>query len=194
MIGRRGFTRTLAAALLAVSVACVHAPLPAQSATAAPTVILVIRHAEKQGDPAAMTADPALTPEGVERAGALVPATRHLALAAVYSTQYVRTRETARPAAEAAGVTVTVRPVDGRTAATYAPDLAAHLLAQHAGRTVLVVGHSNTVPAIVKALSGRDVGTIPDERYGDLFTVIIPAGATPSAAQPATVVVSRIGR
>ena len=44
---------------------------------------------------------------------------------------------------------------------------------EHAGRTVLVVGHSNTVPLIVRALGGPDVGAIADSEYADMFTLVI---------------------
>lgn len=200
MIARRTMLRALAAATLALgAVLAVPAFLAAQSPAvakerAAATVVLVIRHAEKLGDPGAMTADPALSPEGVERAAALAQALKGKPLHAVYSTQYLRTRETGRPAAEGAGVPVTVRPVHGGNMASYHTELAAHILAQHRGQTVLVVGHSNTVPAIVKAVSGRDVPPIPESQYGDFYTITIPAGATPSAEQPAALVVSRIGK
>ena len=41
-----------------------------------------------------------------------------------------------------------------------------------AGKTVVVVGHSNTVPMIIKALGGPDIGAIPETEYDNLFTVI----------------------
>jgi broad specificity phosphatase PhoE len=44
---------------------------------------------------------------------------------------------------------------------------------KHQGQTVLVVGHSNTVPAIVEALGAKRPGAICDSRYDDLFVVTI---------------------
>jgi len=197
MTGRRLLLRALALTALVQTAACRPiAPAIAQSAShtsaaLAPTVVLVIRHAEKAGE---MSADPALTPAGVERAAALAAATRHLRLGAVFSTQFIRTRETARPVAEAAGLSVTIRPASGENATTYAADLTREILGAHVGKTVLVVGHSNTVPGIVQALSGRMVDPIADPQYGDLYTIIIPAGATPSAAVPAAVLHTKVGR
>jgi phosphohistidine phosphatase SixA len=48
---------------------------------------------------------------------------------------------------------------------------------EHGAGTVLVVGHSNTVPAIVEALGAPAVGAIADDEYFHLFIVqISPAG------------------
>jgi len=47
---------------------------------------------------------------------------------------------------------------------------------EHAEDTVFVVGHSNTVPAIIKALGGPDV-TIGDNEYDNLF-IWVPATKT----------------
>jgi hypothetical protein len=44
---------------------------------------------------------------------------------------------------------------------------------------VLVVGHSNTVPDIVKALSGTAVSAIADPEYDHIFVIVIPASGSP---------------
>jgi hypothetical protein len=56
-----------------------------------------------------------------------------------------------------------------------------------AGKTVLVVGHSNTVPAIIRALGIPDAVAIPDWEYDDIFTV------RTDAAGRATLARSRFG-
>ena len=66
---------------------------------------------------------------------------------------------------------VTVRPIDGNNATTYAADLARDLRALPAGSVVLVVGHSNTVPGIVAALDGRPERAMPETEY-DRFTTV----------------------
>jgi hypothetical protein len=65
-----------------------------------------------------------------------------------------------------------VRPIDGGNAATYAADLARDLRALPAGSTALVVGHSNTVPDLVEAISGQAAADMPETEY-DRYTVII---------------------
>jgi len=46
---------------------------------------------------------------------------------------------------------------------------------RYAGRTVLVVGHSNTIPAIVAELGGPRVADLCEHEHGWLFTLVIRA-------------------
>ena len=137
-------------------------------ASADSTVVVVVRHAEKATDD---PRDPTLSAAGQARAQALAQTLEHAGLDAAYSTQYRRTRLTAGPAAQAAGLEVTVRPIDGGNAATYAADLARELRALPAGSTVLVVGHSNTVPDLVRAISGQPAAPMPETEF-DRYTVV----------------------
>ncbi|MCX7032803.1 MAG: histidine phosphatase family protein [Arenimonas sp.] len=145
--------------------------LPAAPAATPPdaTVVVVVRHAEKATDD---PRDPLLTPAGEARAQSLARRLAGAGLDAAYATQYRRTQLSAAPAAAQAGVAVTVRPVDADNAATYGPDLARDLRALPAGSTALVVGHSNTVPAIVAAISGQAAAEMPETEY-DRYTVIV---------------------
>jgi hypothetical protein len=65
---------------------------------------------------------------------------------------------------------------------------------------VLVVGHSNTVPAIVAALGGPRLPDLCDASYATMFVVrpaAPPAGAGPAAGAPnagAAVVRAQYGR
>jgi hypothetical protein len=45
------------------------------------------------------------------------------------------------------------------------------ILSNHAGQTVLVVGHSDTVPDIVNRLGARRVPVIDDGEFDNLFVV-----------------------
>ena len=145
--------------------------LPATPAATPPdaTVVVVVRHAEKATDD---PRDPVLTPAGEARAQSLARRLAGAGLDAAYATQYRRTQLSAAPAAAQAGLAVTVRPVDAANAATYGPDLARDLRALPAGSTALVVGHSNTVPAIVAAISGQPAPEMPETEY-DRYTVIV---------------------
>jgi len=150
----------------------------AQSDGAVTTVILV-RHAEKQseGD------DPSLTAAGRERAHALVHVLGEMDIAAVYSTPYARTRETAQPLAAALGMEVTERP-----AQNYGPDMVEWIRANHVGDIVVAVSHSNTVPALIEALGASPVPTIEDHEYDDLYVVTVDAEGN------ATLLAMRYGR
>jgi ketosteroid isomerase-like protein len=67
--------------------------------------------------------------------------------------------------------------------ATYAHDLAQEILTKDRGKNVLVVGHSNTVPEIVKALSGVTVPPIADAEYDHIFVVVVPESGAPRVTQ-----------
>lgn len=170
--------RTLRSLLAALALAA--APLTAQAPAASTTVILV-RHAEKAAEPAA---DPPLTAAGVARAEALAGVVRDAGVRAIVTTQFARTRATAAPAAAALGVVPEV--ADAR-APGHPSALATALLAAHRGETVLVVGHSNTVPAIVAALGAPEPARICDAEYDHLYVVTVPASGR------ATVVHARYG-
>jgi hypothetical protein len=51
---------------------------------------------------------------------------------------------------------------------------------EHKGKSVLVVGHSNTVPGIIAALGGPKLPDICDASYAILFTLRIPAAGEPT--------------
>ena len=74
--------------------------------------------------------------------------------------------------ATALGITPEVIDVKGGVA-EHVAGIAQAIKTRHAGRTVLVVGHSNTVPAIVTALGGPKLPDLCDDFYDDLFTVVV---------------------
>jgi broad specificity phosphatase PhoE len=140
----------------------------AEAAKSKDTLIVVVRHAEKGTDD---PEDPSLSEIGQQRALALAEVLADSGVDAIYTTQFRRTRETAAPLAESLGLEAQVRPIDASNAATYADDLAAHIRGTHKGQTVLVVGHSNTVPAIVEALSGVEASAIDEAEFTRLYMI-----------------------
>lgn len=153
--------RLIACLLLSALAACSNAP-PMKSSDAAATFVIV-RHAEKSTDDAR---DPSLSETGKARAQALARLLADAPLSAAYATGFRRTQQTAQPAAGAHGVAVTL--YDAQLPAAV---LAAQLRAAHARGTVLVVGHSNTVPDIVAALSGQPVDAMSDDQYDLVYRV-----------------------
>jgi broad specificity phosphatase PhoE len=168
-------------ALVVFAQACA-APQSARVApvSAAATTIVVVRHAEKGTDD---PRDPSLTAAGQQRAIALSSALKDAGVTAIYTTQYKRNRQTAEPLAQQSGISIVERPINSVNAATYAQDLAHEILTKSAGRSVLVVGHSNTVPDIVRALSGSIVPPMTDPEYDHIFIVTIPASGSPRLMQ-----------
>lgn len=138
---------------------------------AAQTVILV-RHAEKMD----ASADPALSEAGAARAQALAAVTAQAGLTHVYSTPLQRTRSTAAPAAEAAGLGIEALDLSGGGAAHIAR-AAGILRGLDDDDVVLVVGHSNTVPAIARALGVAEVADMSDCEYDRLIVIELKEGA-----------------
>lgn len=155
-------------ATLVLAAALTGAPPP-------PTVVYVVRHAEKGRDRG--DGDPGLTPAGRRRAEALVRTLADAPISLVLSTKYRRNLETAAPLARARGLEPEL--VD---AADHA-GLAARLRALPVGSQVLVVGHSNTVPAIVTALGGPEAAELDDLAYDDLYVVGLGADGGAAVAR-----------
>ena len=138
----------------------------------AATVVLVVRHAER----APGSGDPPLSDAGLARATALAEIGKLSGVSAIVTTQLQRTRQTAGPLAEALKVTPVV--------VSTQPDLVRHAaevaaaVRQHSGKTVLVVGHSNTVPAIVAALGGPKLPDFCEPEYDNLITLILDASGS----------------
>lgn len=127
--------------------------------------VVLVRHAEKETETSLK--DPPLTPAGQQRAAALVQALGDVQ--AILSTDTLRTRQTATPVAEASGVTIELmEPMDVAKIRAVVERLD--------GGTLLVVGHSNSLPVLVEALSGETI-ELGDADYGDLF--IVQMGDTP---------------
>jgi phosphohistidine phosphatase SixA len=139
---------------------------PAQAAAQAS--VFVVRHAERTDTGTGMTpppgADPDLSAAGQVRAASLAAMLEDAGITAIYATQYKRTQQTAAPLAAALGVTVITIP-SADTAA-----LAAKLKA--APGNVLVVGHSNTVPDVIKGLGVDARVTVAESEYDKLFIVV----------------------
>lgn len=140
------------------------------------TTVVLVRHAEKATDDAR---DPTLSEAGQRRASALADALQHARVSAIYVTQYRRTRLTAAPTAERNGLIPIERPVDTTNLERFATDLAAEIRALHQGGTVLVVGHSNTTPDVVRALGGY-AAPMPDDEYDRLTVLVVPTAAATS--------------
>lgn len=129
--------------------------------------IFVVRHAERADAGTAgatmMANDPELSAAGRARAQSLAAALKDAKIAAIYTTEYKRTRQTAEPLAGALGIEVTVVP---------ARDLAALVGKLKGGGNALVVGHSNTVGPIIEQLGVAEPVTLGDEDYDNLFVVV----------------------
>ena len=137
---------------------------------AAEHVIFVVRHAERadggSGAPAPgmPASDPPLSEVGNDRAKRLGIMLAAAEVKHIFTTEFVRTKQTAAPLAES----IQVKP-----AAAAARDVTG--LAQQirgAAGNVLVVGHSNTIPDLLKQLGVKAPIAIADNEYDHLFVVV----------------------
>ena len=125
---------------------------------------ILVRHAEKQ-----MGDKPALTEQGEERAQRLAFMLERTELDAVYSTRTKRTRGTAGPTAASHGLKVI--DYDARELQDFARDLRR----LYKGKTVLVVGHSNSTPALANYLAQTDeFPRFSELDYTNFYVVTIP--------------------
>lgn len=133
--------------------------------------IILVRHAEKAP---VGGSDPMLSPAGEARAQALAAALAKAGITAIVTSPYQRTQRTAQPLAKALGITPQV--VDAAV-----PAVVSAVNASPGDGTVLVVGHSNTVPRIIAALGGPVLPDLPEESFSQLF-VLLP-GSPPRLVQ-----------
>jgi len=142
----------------------------AQSKT---TTIIIIRHAEKEiitGD-AQMKADPPLSAEGKTRAENLVTALKEFSPSGVFSTNYERTRATLAPLSKKLGLEIQL--YDARNQQPFSEKLKAM-----EGSTIVIAGHSNTVPRLVNLLIGDSskYADLDDSVYNKIYIVRITEG------------------
>ena len=162
------FRFPLVVAFVAIALA---RPVPGQQSH---QVVVVVRHAEKDSVP---KDDPPLTRAGVARAHALAATLADADLGAVITTDLRRSRETGRIVAEERKLT-TIMVARGADIPAHARAVAAAVRVQHA-RTVLVVGHGETVGPIIAALGGPEIPQLCADEYSDLFVLILDRGAAP---------------
>lgn len=131
-------------------------------------MVILVRHAEKD----AGKGDVPLSAWGKKRADDLAKLLTDTGVDAIYTTAYQRTKRTAEPLATIL-----------KTASKQLPDsetpqmLKARLIKDHADQCVLIVGHSNTIPAIIDAITGRPNNiTIADDQYDGLFMLVAKPG------------------
>jgi broad specificity phosphatase PhoE len=132
-------------------------------------VVYVVRHAERVDQ----SADSPLSAAGTARARRLAQMLKDAGITHVYTTTLKRTIETAAPLAAAINVRAQQLPAADTQA------LAARLVALGAHDRALVVGHSNTVPGLIRALHSDTPVAIPDGEYDNLF-IVVPHKNAPS--------------
>ncbi len=131
------------------------------------TVVYLVRHAEKETNPQDPR-DPGLSPIGFERAMNLDDSLKAIKFDAVYSSDYKRTVATAQPVATRNDLVII----------KYDPSAPSKLVeevnSRWKGKTVLIVGHSNTLLPLIEAFGGKaTMQHIDDNDYSNIFRLQI---------------------
>jgi broad specificity phosphatase PhoE len=126
------------------------------------TTVILIRHAERN-NPTAANPDPRLNTAGKARAKKLIHVIGQSGIKAIYNSHFVRSRETARPLAAHLGLSPIVMDEP--------PQIKSDILSNHTGQTVLVIGHSDTIPDLIKRLGAGSIPAIDDSEFDNLFIV-----------------------
>jgi phosphohistidine phosphatase SixA len=140
-----------------------------------PIIVFVVRHAEKEDEP---KQDPPLKREGVARSQELARVLGGANIKAIYTSQFARTKLTAEPLVAKTGLTVTSLTLKPNLSnlRLIAEESTAELISkimQRPGESVLVIGHSNWIPDVIKMLGGDTVPTIDEQKFDDLFIVTV---------------------
>ena len=142
---------------LAAAVAAILIAISSVTAVAAER-IYVIRHLQK-----GVGNDPALSAEGTANAAKLRDLLAGEKVTAIFATPTRRAMQTGEPLAQRLGIAIT--PYDPRDNAALAAAVA------KTPGTVLVIGHSNTVPDLVALVGGARPAPMTEQDYGTLFVV-----------------------
>jgi len=142
-----------------------------------PITVFVVRHAEKEDEP---KQDPPLKKQGVARSQELARILGGANIKAIYTSQFARTKLTAEPLVAKTGLTITSltlkpNPSNLRLIAEESTTDLINKILQRLGESILVIGHSNWIPDVIKMLGGDTVPTIDEQKFDDLFIVTVYA-------------------
>jgi broad specificity phosphatase PhoE len=151
--------------------------LTSASVAEAQQAIFLVRHGDtvrQKGNP-----DVPLSDAGERRAMALAASLKDSGITAIYTTGLQRTVKTAEPLAKLLGIEPKVQPqLRPGSKPADADEFAQRLAAEHRQDVMLVVLHSNSVPALLRALGHPAAIKIPETEFDNLFVIIPrPEGA-----------------
>jgi phosphohistidine phosphatase SixA len=128
------------------------------------TKIFIVRHAEKETGK-----DPVLTDAGNKRAGDLMRTLQNEGIQKIYVSQFRRTQNTG----DSLRLQLKIDTVH-YAADTLCDNLISAIM-EHSdfGKIILIIGHSNTLPQIIRKLGVTDYpyGDIPDNEFDNLFVI-----------------------
>lgn len=126
------------------------------------TTVILVRHAERLN----ATDTTSISEEGIQRAHSLAHTLSSSGLKRIYVSEKIRTEQTAWPTAELFAITPAQIPAN-------AIKQFADSVKSHRGDVILIVGHSDTVPLIMKKLGIQVVPQIASTEFDNLFVVTV---------------------
>lgn len=150
-----------------------------------PITVYLVRHAERADEP---RQDPPLNEKGNLRSQELARVLANANVKAIITSQYLRTKQTAEPLSKKFNVAVTsislsVSPSNPRQVAEQSTAEVTNKILEHGGGSVLVIGHSNSIPDVIKMLGGDTVPVIDEKKFDDLFVVTVYAKGKATVAR-----------
>lgn len=127
-----------------------------------PRAIYLFRHAEKQiieGEK-----NPELTKEGFIRAEALADSLSLIQNGIIYSSEFKRTQQTVNPLAKKWNFDILIHTASD-------PEGQIKKALEKCNKTVIISGHSNTIPNLIRLFGINDELKIEDDQYGDLYKI-----------------------
>jgi len=140
-----------------------------------PITVYLVRHAERADEP---RQDPPLTEKGALRSQELARILSNANIKAIITSQFLRTKQTAEPVAKQANVAVTSislssNPSNPRMISEQSTAEVTNKILERGGESVLVIGHSNSIPDVIKMLGGDVSPVIDEKKFDDLFVVTV---------------------
>ncbi len=128
------------------------------------TKIFIVRHAEKQTGN-----DPVLTAEGNKRAGDLMRLLQNEGIQKIYASKTRRTQNTGDSLRIQMNIAMALYDAD-----TLCDKLISAIMENRDfGKTILIIGHSNTIPQIIRKFGVQDYpyGDLGDNDFDNLFVI-----------------------
>ena len=136
--------------------------------------VFLVRHTELVGQPMAQPKDMPLSEAGQARAERLASLLKDAGINAIYTTEFLRTRKTAEPLAQALKIEIKVVQKGG-------PEpVVERLRKEHRQDIVLIVGHSDTLPGPLKALGHAPEIKIAPQDFSNLFVLMPKSDGPPT--------------
>jgi len=147
--------------------------LQLQSST---TVVMVVRHAEKNNSASCSATDPSnvpiSSPLGTDRAAELAHVVENAGVQAIFASELCRTQQTVQPTATQLGLTrIDVNQHPGGVANV--DELLRQVSRDHKGQVILIAGHNDTVPLIIAGLGAGPINPIQESEFDNLYVVTI---------------------